>query len=60
VSIIRTIADASAEYAVNRYARSRNPKTRRRLYRRFWDVTYAALHALAERMRYKREEASKN
>src|SRR5438105_441114 len=51
VSIFRTIADASAEYAVTRYVPSRNVKTRRRHYRRYYDIVYAALHALAERLR---------
>jgi hypothetical protein len=48
--ILRTIADASAQCAVERYAASRGPKTRRRHYRRYFDVVYAALHVLAERM----------
>jgi hypothetical protein len=60
MTIIRTIADASAEYAVSRYCRSKNAKTRRKYYRQYWDVTYAALHALAERLRIKQMEVSQN
>ena len=59
-TIFRTIADASAEYAVNRYVASRNAKTRRRHYRRYFDVVYAALHALAERLRPARAAPSRN
>lgn len=60
MSIIRDISAATAEYAVNRYVRSRNPKTRRRHDRRYFDCVFSALSALCERLRYKREEALRN